>query len=98
MNKFSEYFTPKRSLKQYNDLLDAVSKDESMERFHYYVQGGSVNTLEYIVDLHTPGKLVDPYDDGYEILSGYCPKCGLEQENPSDKHCVDCGKMLSWER
>lgn len=98
MNKFSEDFTPKKSLKQYNDLLTAVIKDRDAERFHYYVQGGSVDTLEYIVGLHTPKKLVDPYDDGYEVLSGRCPNCNLEQENPSDRYCVDCGQELSWLR
>ena len=98
MNKFSEDFTPKKSLKQYNDLLDAVTKRDDIEELQYYVQGGSVNTLEYIVELYTPKKLVDPYDDGCEILSGCCPNCNLEQENPSDQHCTDCGQLLSWER
>lgn len=98
MNKPNEDFTPKKSLKQYNDLLDAVSERDDLEELQYYVQCGSMNTLKYIVELHTPKRLVDPYDDGYEILSGRCPNCNLEQENPSNQHCVDCGQMISWKR
>ena len=71
-------FTPKIALKEYNDLLDAVSKSE-YEQFHYYVHSGSMDTLQKIVELNTPKKLVDPYDDGYEILSGRCPNCNLEK-------------------
>jgi hypothetical protein len=66
--------------------------------FEYDVYGEEIEVLQELVDKATAKKLVDPYDDGYEILSGYCPTCGLEQERPSDTYCVDCGQRLDWSR
>jgi hypothetical protein len=81
-------------------LYDAVKDNVVLEinRHHAWTMIGTtdVKALLYLVELNTKKLLVDPYDDGYEILSGYCPNCGLEQENPSDQHCVDCGQKLKW--
>jgi len=56
----------------------------------------SIENLQDLIDKATPKKLTEPYFDGYEVLSGYCPICGLEQEHMNDDYCVDCGQRLDW--
>ena len=54
-------------------------------------------SLQELVERAIPTELKDPYYEDGIVESGYCPNCGLEQDDgDKDSHCRDCGQALDW--
>jgi hypothetical protein len=80
--------------KALNDFLNEEI-DNKIYLKDIHIASGEI--LQSLVDKSIPIKLKDAYYEDGIVESGYCPNCGLEQDDgDKDVHCRDCGQALDW--
>ena len=84
-------------MNKYEEAIKKLKYLWHIDEWYADTKGKPIGILQELVDKAMPTELKDPYYEDGNVESGYCPYCGLEQDDGNkDAHCRDCGQALDW--